>query len=388
MCPNEVTAFSANTGSMTKFRASAQVGDRLDPEGFGAHAVEREIAISLRVSVGYVLVIASGGLSAVQNVAFLVLLSLAVLLDRPAMAQMSATPPEIATALRKMGPRITRDIVGATAKLYAPLLAKMPTEGVKVIPDKAYGPDPRNKLDVYRPENSRTKRAPIVVFLHGGGFVRGDKKRYANLGTYFARHGVIGMMANYRFAPKNKWPSGAEDIALMIKWIRKNAATFGGDARRVFLMGASAGATHVAGYVFFERFHVNNDGVGGAILVSGPAYDLKAKLTSGGKLSHSGERGYFGEDASKYDDMSSIRNLPGRKIPIFVAYAELDPAPIQAQNMMLIEGLFERDKMLPTVKEVIGHNHISIIRHFNTGDQSLGPDILAFIAAQKGRRAR
>jgi len=85
---------------------------------------------------------------------------------------------------------------------------------------------------------------------------------------------------------------------------------------------------------------------------------------------------------------SSIRNLPGRKIPLFVVYAELDPAPIQAQNMLLIEGLFKRDKMLPTIKQVLGHNHISITMHFNTKDLSLGPDILAFIATHSGRRGR
>ena len=323
-----------------------------------------------------------------RKLAFLVLMAIAVLFDRPVLAQMSANPPEVGAAIRKMGPRITRDIVIATGKLYAPLLAKMPTDGVKVIPDQAYGPDPRNKLDVYQPQSRRTKRAPIVVFLHGGGFVRGDKKRYANLGTYLARHGVIGMMANYRFAPRNKWPSGAEDIALVIKWIQKNGAKFGGDARRIFLMGNSAGAIHVASYVFFEGFQINNDGVGGAILVSGSAYELKSNLTPGGELSHSGERGYFGDDTARYDDMSSIRHLPGRKIPLFEVYAELDPPPIQAQNMLLIQGLFKRDKMLPTIKQVIGHNHISITRHFNTMDQSLGPDLLAFIATHSVRRRR
>lgn len=340
------------------------------------------------VAVRHGLTIEWGVLSAVRNVTFVVLISIAVLFNRPVPAQMSANPPEIGAAIRKMGPRLNRDIAIATGKLYAPLLAKMPTDGVKVIPDQAYGPDTRNKLDVYRPERRRAKRAPIVVFLHGGGFARGDKRRYANLGTYFARHGVIGMIANYRFAPENKWPSGAEDIALVIKWIRKNGAKFGGDARRVFLMGNSAGAVHVATYVFFERFHVNNDGVGGAILVSGSAYELKSKLTPEGKLWHLGERGYFGADTSKYDDMSLIRQLPGRKIPLFVVYAELDPPPIQAQNMLLIKGLFKRDKLLPTIKQVLGHNHISITRHFNTKDQSLGPDILAFIATHGGRRRR
>jgi acetyl esterase/lipase len=311
---------------------------------------------------------------------FLSLLAMVALVSPSATAQMSANPPEVGAKIKAMGARLNRDIVITTAKLYAPLLAAAPKTGVKVTLDQSYGPDARNRLDVYQPQARAKRGSPIVVFLHGGGFVRGDKKRQDNVGIWFARHGVVGIMANYRFAPKNTWPSGAEDIASMIKWVKSNARRIGGNAQRIFLMGTSAGAGHVASYVFFERFHLNNDGVAGAILVSGPTYDLSLNLGRDGKqLSHSGELAYFGADISKLEDMSSIRNVHGRKIPVFIAYAEFDMPLIQRQNMVLIEALYKRDKMLPTVKQVIGHNHISITRHFNTKDESLGPDVLEFI---------
>ena len=77
--------------------------------------------------------------------------------------------------------------------------------------------------------------------------------------------------------------------------------------------------------------------------------------------------------------MSAINDIEGRKIPVFIAFAELDMPMVQNQNLSLINALYKRDKLLPTVKQVLGHNHMSIVKHINTKDDSLGHDILEFI---------
>ena len=296
----------------------------------------------------------------------------------PVEAQMSNNPPEVGEKIRAMGAKLNRDIIVGTSKLYAPLLKKMPRNGVRVIKDQAYGSHERHKLDVYQPSNS-AGAVPVVVYIHGGGFIRGDKKGAANIGTYFARNGLVSIAANYRLAPKNKWPSGAEDIARMIKWIKSEGVRFGINSKKIFLMGSSAGAAHVAGYVFFEEYQIKDDGVAGAILSSMPSFDLTKKLTAEGGLSHPGERGYFGADVSKYASISPASAIKGRRVPLYIGYAELDMPMVHNQVMMLINAVYERDKMLPAVKQVIGHNHISIIRHINTKDQSYGPDLVDFI---------
>ena len=305
---------------------------------------------------------------------------LAVVLINPVNAQMSANPPEVGAKIRAMGTEFNRKVIGATMKLYGPLLAKAPKSGVTISLNQSYGSHERNVLDIYQPK-VRAKNLPIIVYFHGGGFVRGDKKTWGNIGIYFARKGVVGMAANYRLAPKSKWPSGPEDIASVLKWIKKNGTKFGGNPKRIFLMGSSAGTGHVASYVFFEKYQIKNDGVKGAILVSGPSYDLtvKGKLTAKGALKHPGERAYFGADGSKYSNMSAINDIEGRKIPVFIAFAELDMPMVQNQNLSLINALYKRDKLLPTVKQVLGHNHMSIVKHINTKDDSLGHDIIEFI---------
>src|SRR5262249_54865138 len=116
----------------------------------------------------------------------------------------------------------------------------------------AYGEDARQILDVYQP--IWRSGAPVVIFIHGGAYVRGDKdaygEMYGNIATWFARQGLLGVNATYRLAPGAQWPSGADDVRGMVKWAKDNAAKFGGDGNRIYLIGHSAGATHVASYVF------------------------------------------------------------------------------------------------------------------------------------------
>src|SRR5262249_45988913 len=150
-----------------------------------------------------------------------------------------------------------------TAALYAPAHAKAPADGVKVTIDIAYGPDARHRLDVYapapQPSHATVALMPVLIFIHGGGFVSGDKIEpnspyYANIGHHFARRGVLTILATYRLAPLHVWPSGARDVGAVVKWARDNAGRFGGDDSRIVLMGHSAGASHVAAYGL-ERRH-------------------------------------------------------------------------------------------------------------------------------------
>ena len=82
----------------------------------------------------------------------------------------------MATEVRALGTEITPAAIEGTAKLYAPEHEREPYQGVKVSRDEAYGADPRHLLDVFAPEASSLSR-PVLLFVHGGGFVAGDKHR-------------------------------------------------------------------------------------------------------------------------------------------------------------------------------------------------------------------
>src|SRR5690606_32630774 len=136
----------------------------------------------------------------------------------------------------------------------------------------AYGGHPRQVLDVFAPAGARpSDGADVVVFIHGGAFIRGRKSIdgliYDNVPAWFCRQGCVAVNVEYRLASDAPYPSGAEDLALAVLWLRANIARFGGSPDRIFLMGHSAGGTHVATLLFDPIFggHPGTD-VAGAIL--------------------------------------------------------------------------------------------------------------------------
>jgi|MDSY01.1.fsa_nt_gb predicted esterase len=243
-----------------------------------------------------------------------------------------------------------------------------------IVRDASYGDHSLQKLDIHLPNNPSSKKLPVVVFVHGGAFVRGDKSDHEifdNVLNYFTRNDVIGININYRLAPEHKWPSGPEDISAVIKWIHNNEEKYDIDKNKIFLMGHSAGAAHVAAYSFDESLQYNNgnDGVSGSILLSG-VYS---------ESSDTSKKVYYGYGKNNMP----IDYLDGRFIPLFIIDAQYDRILMQAEAINLIQNVCKRDGICPNHKQIPGHNHYSMMYHFNTLDESIAPDILAFINQYK-----
>ena len=122
-----------------------------------------------------------------------------------------AGPPEfVAKRIQEIGEVFNPDVVSTIYDIYIPLLRAAPTDGVIVKRDIAYGPNKRHLLDIHTPVSLNNEPAPAVVYLHGGGFVRGHKNAietepdliHGNIATFFARHDIIGINATYRLAPE------------------------------------------------------------------------------------------------------------------------------------------------------------------------------------------
>ena len=110
----------------------------------------------------------------------------------------------------------------------------------------AYGPDPKwNVLDVYRPKGTED-RLPVIVSVHGGGWVYGDKERYQYYCMSLAQQGFAVVNFTYRLAPRHKFPAQLEDTGAVFSWVLENAARYGFDTGHVFGVGDSAGA-HILG---------------------------------------------------------------------------------------------------------------------------------------------
>ena len=113
--------------------------------------------------------------------------------------------------------------------------------------DVAYGPLPRQRLDVYRPEGAAPPGGwPVVVFFYGGSWISGERAQYGFVGAALASRGMLALVADYRLYPEVRFPTFLDDSAQALAWGLKHASEQGGNPRRVFVMGHSAGAYNAA----------------------------------------------------------------------------------------------------------------------------------------------
>jgi triacylglycerol lipase len=302
----------------------------------------------------------------------LLMATLATTLAGAAVAQV---PPDIAARIAAIG-RVV-DPPG-TAKIYAPLQKTMPVAGVKATRDVAYGSGPKETLDVFTTE-AKAGPKPILIFVHGGGFVGGDKSRtpegqpspfYDNTMLWAVSHGMVGVNINYEWAPKAQYPVVQRQIAQAVAWARANAASFGGDPGHIILWGHSAGAAHVGSFVAHPETYADVAGarapVAAAVMTSG-LYEFAAPK----------DNVYYGPVAT-LAERSSTAGLIKSKVPLFVIHAELDP-PFMVDEAHKLDAALTaagRDHQFLTAAK---HGHMSESYAVNTADESVSGPVLAFI---------
>ena len=115
-------------------------------------------------------------------------------------------------------------------------------------------------MDIFRPSLVDPSGLPVLVYFHGGGWICADKSYYDGICARLSENGLLTFNVNYRLAPKVRLPAQLQDAACAISWIYQNAARYGGDNKRIFLAGDSAGAQISSWYasalekqVLFER---------------------------------------------------------------------------------------------------------------------------------------
>ncbi len=284
--------------------------------------------------------------------------------------------------LRAQVKALGRNVVpGPTAALYASrIIDAEPYAAVHVQRDIAYGSAARHLLDLFVPASAGDRARPVLVFVHGGAYVAGNRRAsptspfYDNVMLWAVRRGMIGVNMTYRLAPSNPWPAGPEDIGAAIRWVHDHIASHGGDPDRVFLLGHSAGATHVAAYVSHPRFHpVGGGGLAGALMLSG-AYRITPELVATGPT----YPGYFGSDPAKYDEESSVAGLVTTRVPLWIGSAELDPPSLdeQAQGM---RALLCAARKCPSGERFASHSHMSEVYSIDSDDPRVGDSMHEFV---------
>lgn len=115
-------------------------------------------------------------------------------------------------------------------------------DDIERIDNLAYGTYPENVLDIYSPKGQMDQFMPVIVNVHGGGWVYGDKERYQYYAMSLAQRGFKVVNFTYRLAPKHRHPAQFEDVCALFQWVKENGEKYHFDLNNVFAVGDSAGA--------------------------------------------------------------------------------------------------------------------------------------------------
>lgn len=303
-----------------------------------------------------------------------------------ASAQDEALVAEARAGVAALGKQWNGEVNAATQALYVELHRHVDSSGIRQISDLSYGPHELQNFDLFVPEQGFSEPGPVLIYFHGGGLVRGDKLGagtdgliYSNIGKFMARAGGIGINANYRLVPDAKWPSGADDIRMLLEWVKDNIGEYGGDPNNILLMGNSAGSTHVASYLFHEASQLaNGPGIRGAILSSG-AFDAQDDAA----------RAYYGDgaaDLAAHRPLGLVDSYQGEPVPLFLWSAEFDPAFIETSVAEMYAKLCRKYGDCPMYTQFQGFNHVSHVMSIDTADTEISNAIIRFYHSVIGER--
>ncbi len=201
-------------------------------------------------------------------------------------------------------------------------------------------------LDVYSPPNA--KNLPVVVWIHGGGWQTGDKAEVQIKPQVFTGKGFVFVSTNYRLLPSVDMGTIVRDVAKSVRWVHDHVAEHGGDPKRLFVMGHSAGAQLAALICIDDRYlkaeGLSLDIVKGCVPVDGDTYDVPAIIETaetrrrvhGLPQAKYGHREKFGNDPAKHRDFSAVNHVSrGKGIPPFFILHVADHPDTSAQAQRL-----------------------------------------------------
>src|SRR5256714_3425563 len=204
----------------------------------------------------------------------------------------------------------------------------------------------RQVLDVYSPPHA--KNLPVVLWIHGGGWQTGDKTSVQVKPQFFMDNGFVFVSTNYRLLPSVDMATIVRDVAKSVRWVHDHIAEHGGDPKRLFIMGHSAGA-QLAALICTDERYLKAEGLSLAIIkgcvpVDGDTYDVPAIIETaetrcrvhGLPQAKFGHREKFGNDPAKHKDFSAVTHVAKDKgIPPFLLLhvAEHPDTSAQAQRL-------------------------------------------------------
>ncbi len=260
------------------------------------------------------------------------------------------------------------------------------------IPYKENGHE-RHILDIYTPEEASKESLPVMFWIHGGGWQAGDKSDIALKPKVLTERGFVFVSTNYRLLPDVEMDVLIRDIAKSLSWVHRNIAKYGGDPKRVFVGGHSAGA-QLAALICIDDRYLKEEGVSfdvlkGCVPVDGDTYDIpKIIMTAehrqtlyGGKMFTFGHRQKFGNDPEKHVDFSAVTHVAKDKgIPPFLIFYFPGNPDTRAQAQRL-EAVLKQSDIPATAYGKRDSNHSRLNNDLGNPDDPATQEFYKFLDA-------
>jgi arylformamidase len=218
-------------------------------------------------------------------------------------------------------------------------LAKAAVPGHRVVMDVSYGEDPLQQLDLWMPPRPSDKPLPVIVFLHGGAMRNGFKEWIGSQAPAFCALPAILVSPNYRLVPKVRNEAAIGDCFDALAWVHRHIAEYGGDPRRIFVGGHSAGA-YLAALMTLRKGDLAKRGIPaaairGCLSVSGIfTYEKKDFLPEEGiraRLWHENV-----ESEADAVAVTAYNHVAGNTVPFLIGYGSAEPPEIIHDNKRMI----------------------------------------------------
>ncbi len=255
---------------------------------------------------------------------------------------------------------------------------------VEAVQDVVYydGPDAhktKHRLDLYLPRGQ--KDFPVMFFVHGGAWQRGDKSMlgvYRALGRFYARHGVGAVVINYRLSPAVRHPAHVEDVARAFAWTYRNIGRYGGRPDRIFVCGHSAGG-HLISLLVTEPRYLRAEGLGVGV--------IRAAISLSGvfRIPDRYFASVFGTDPEVRKQASPIEHVRPGLPPFLIVYGDNDfPGCDREPAEAFCKALRAKGDRARTV-EVKECNHFNVLLNAALEDAPVSSAIIDFIRARAGK---
>ena len=243
------------------------------------------------------------------------------------------------------------------------------TFSIKIVRDIAYTeggdyPEKTNRLDLYLPEGA--KKFPVMIYLHGGALMLGDKSFEAHTGIRFVSEGFGVVAVNYRLSPRVLHPAHIQDVASAFGWVYNNISKYGGDRENIFVAGHSAGG-YLAALLAFDSKYLEDHGfspasIKGAISISGFFHVERVAPNRPKSVWGTERKGWLEASPSQYVN----KNAP----PFLSLYADGDEEWRRRQCEEIVQELATTGHTHSQAHMIADRDHMTIWLSVNSDDDT------------------